>query len=171
MAHTNTPGQSNTSTADRLALRCSSNPPRRQDTERLRQFIHANFVNIYGTFDEAEDAWRRVIDYSPDDSAGNGLQRYYSLLAKTHLVRLYLKEAKYDLALYELSDLSNLDETEVEFRAFGLAGEAIVYAMQGERELFVDRVILVLPLRKHLQLHPDMLEQFEALARASFLGS
>ena len=51
------------------------------------------------------------------------------------------------------------------------AGEAIVYAMQGESELFVDRAIRVWPLRKHLQLHyPDMLEQLEALALAS-LGS
>ena len=135
------------------------------------QFMHAIVVDTEGTFDEAENAWRRVIDYPTDDSAGNGLQRYMSLLAKTHLVRLYLKEAKYDLALYELSDLSNLDETEVEFRTFGLAGEAIVYAMQGEDGLFVDRVILVWPLRKHLQLHPDILEQLEALARASFLGT
>ena len=74
------------------------------------QFWHACYVNT-------EDAWRSFIDYSPDDSAGNALQRYYSLRAKTQLVRLYLDEAQYDLALYELSDLSNLDETEVEFRA------------------------------------------------------
>jgi hypothetical protein len=118
-----------------------------------------------------EDAWRSFIDYHSDDSAGNGLQRYYSLLAKTHLVQLYLDEAKYDLALYELGDLSNLDETEVEFRAFGLAGEAIVYAMQGERELFVDRFILVWPMRKHLEMNPDMLEQLETLGRALLLGS
>jgi serine/threonine-protein kinase len=128
------------------------------------QYMRATIVNT-------EDAWRSVIDFSPDDSAENGKQRYYSLLAKTHLVRLYLKEAKYDLALNELSDLSNLDETEVEFRAFGFAGEAIVYAMQGERELFVDRVILVWPMRQHLQQYQDIVEQLEALARASFLGS
>ncbi len=116
-----------------------------------------------------EEAWRGIIDRAADDSGGNGLGQYMRLRAKEKLAGLYLDEAKYDLALSEFGDLANLDETEVEFRAVGLAGEAIVYAMQGERDLFVDRFLLVWPLRN--ELHPDMLDQLEALARASFLGS
>jgi serine/threonine-protein kinase len=114
-----------------------------------------------------EEAWRGIIDQAADGSEGNGLGQYMRLRAKEKLARLYLDEAKYDLALSEFGDLANLDETEDEFRAIGLAGEAIVYAMRGERDLFFDRFLLVWPLRS--ELDPDMLDQLVAVA--SLLGS
>ena len=47
--------------------------------------------------------------------------------------------------LHLLEDLANLPETEVAFRAFGLAGKCIVYSLMGEREQALEQFGLLTP--------------------------
>ncbi len=72
----------------------------------------------------SEDAWRSILQYYPQD-------RYFVLRAKQQLARMYLHdEARTGEALELFDELANLPDAEAELRAFGLAGQAIIYGLE-----------------------------------------
>jgi hypothetical protein len=70
--------------------------------------------------------------------------------AKQELARYYLQHNELDEA-YRLSDeLAHLDDSQPESRAFGLAGQSIVLAMQGKHEEAIKVLAQLGPLRQKL---------------------
>ena len=100
----------------------------RRDSAEL-QFRYAREVNT-------ERAYRSVWKYYPG-------QDYYVHAAKVHLAWLYLQPEFESLAraLALFDELAGLDdESEVRFRAEGLAGQAVVYHLRGEYERSLARL-------------------------------
>lgn len=72
-------------------------------------------------------AWRAVIEYFPESE--NRLIRNY---AKQHLATLYLTRDRYDDAQAIFDEFAGFGESEPEWRAFGLAGQAVVLHQRGD---------------------------------------
>lgn len=88
----------------------------------------ASLQYIYAARFDTEEAWRAVIQFFPD-------RENYVRRAKQQLARLYLFEQPHDAeALAVCRELAQLDPTEPELRAFGLAGEALVLWRQGKSD-------------------------------------
>lgn len=89
----------------------------------------------YAASAPSENAWQQVIAFPPPlDEKDLPIHQYHVLRARQKLARIYLNEGKYDLALDEFQVLTSQNATELEFRAFGMAGEAITYYFLKERE-------------------------------------
>jgi serine/threonine-protein kinase len=98
-------------------------------TARL-QFWHAAGVNTV-------EAWESVAKYHPPNA--NPTNRYYSLRAQQHLAYYYLNHNDLDKAWKLYVDLSQLED-EAEFRAIGIAGQAVVLDRRGELDLAAEKV-------------------------------
>ena len=72
-------------------------------------------------------AWQAVIEYFPESE--NRLIRNY---AKQHLATLYLTRDRYDEAQAIFDEFAGFGESEPEWRAFGLAGQAVVLHQRGD---------------------------------------
>jgi hypothetical protein len=92
---------------------------------------------------DSEDAWKSVSKYYPNNA-------YYSRRSEQQLARWYLEEDDYDRALMLFGRFSAMDEVEAQFRAFGLAGEAVVLAVQGKSQQSADKLADLWPLRSKL---------------------
>src|SRR5262249_20653271 len=68
-----------------------------------------------------------VVDFPPDNS--NFLFRRY---AKQHLATLYLAKRRYDEAQEIFNEFAEFGSADPQFRAFGLAGQAILLNLRGE---------------------------------------
>jgi hypothetical protein len=75
----------------------------------------------------AEAAWKSVAAYFPDDEE-------YTPRANQQLARYYLQHDRLDDALKMFEEFSDYDEVEKEYRAFGLAGECVVYFIEARQE-------------------------------------
>ena len=128
-------------------------------TDARSQFIYAALMNT-------EDAWRSVFDYFPPDEGNeSSRQRYYALRAKQQLARLFMQNGDWELALDPLSDLADLESTEAEFLAFGLAGQAMAFAQLDQLEDFADSLSAAFALREHLD--EQTRSQFDELWKES----
>jgi eukaryotic-like serine/threonine-protein kinase len=74
----------------------------------------------------AEAAWNSVADFYPEDDV-------YTPLAKQQLARYYLERDRYDDALKIYDWFAEDDEVD-QYRAFGLAGECVVYFVEATEE-------------------------------------
>jgi hypothetical protein len=76
---------------------------------------------------KTEDAWRAVIDYFPDPK-----DAYFANRARQELAMIYLQRGGAEQrALEYFNQLANLDAADdVEFKAIGLAGQAIVLSLE-----------------------------------------
>jgi serine/threonine-protein kinase len=90
---------------------------------------------------KTEEWFRSVEDYFPNDS-------YHVDLARRELVRLYLVNAQWDEALGVLAQLTQSDEAV--FRAYGLAGQCFVHAMQSDYSEAVEALAKLEPMRENL---------------------
>ena len=79
----------------------------------------------YASKYDTEEWWKSIKYYFKG-------KRYYVDRANQQLALLYLKEGRYEDAKKIFEDLSNLGNEELELRAFGLAGESVVYSEQGK---------------------------------------
>jgi len=125
------------------------------------QFFYAMQLNT-------ERAWQSVWEYFPE---GGGEQNtYYVRRAKQNLARFYLEPDHFDpdRALRIFDELARLDRTEQQFRAFGLAGQAIVFNLKGEYKKSADKASSALTFRDHLG--PAMRTELERIARANRLA-
>ena len=102
----------------------------------IEQLFYAAALNT-------EDAWLAVRQYHGDDD-------YYVRLANEQLGRLYLHAQDYTRALVVFTSLADLNNAEEEFRAFGLAGQCIVYSMRNEHAKSAQKLAELWPLRQHL---------------------
>jgi serine/threonine-protein kinase len=73
------------------------------------------------------EAWQAVVDFPPDNS--NVLFRRY---AKQHLATLYLAKRRFDEAQEIFNEFAEFGSADPQFRAFGLAGQAILLNLRGE---------------------------------------
>ena len=111
----------------------------------------ANAQYLYAVFTDTEEAWRSILEYFPPDGpAATEQQRYVANRGKCQLARWYTEHDQPQKALALLEQLEALNEAETEFRAYGLAGQAIIYAQQGDREKLKDKLSSALSLAEHL---------------------
>ena len=98
---------------------------------------------VYALMTDTEDAWRSVPEYFPQ-------QTYFARRAEQQLARLYLHEDDYPRALKLFEKFADMDDTEEDFRAFGLAGAAAVLTYQGHPRQAAEQLVELWPLRQHL---------------------
>jgi serine/threonine-protein kinase len=101
----------------------------------------------------SEEALRAVEMYFPGDS-------YHIRRAHQDLARLYLAQDRLDEAMLLLDELARLD-TDPEFRAFGLAGQAFVHARRREHDQALKALADLQPLALRLD------GQMSSLVRAT----
>ena len=90
------------------------------------------------------EAWlKSVKEYFPTNE-------YFVNRAKQELARYYLQHNRLDDAYHLFSELARLDDSQPENRAFGLAGQSIVLAMQGRHEEAIKVLAQLGPLRSKL---------------------
>jgi serine/threonine-protein kinase len=81
---------------------------------------------FYASLVKTIEAWQAVLEFYPQD-------RYFVNEARRELGMLYLHQASYDKARQQFDELARLrDNTDAEFRAFGLAGQAVVLYLTRE---------------------------------------
>ena len=100
--------------------------------------------------------YQAVWNYFPEDD-------YFSNRAKQQLARLYLDRGDLRAANRLFRDLANLEAAEVKLRAFGLAGQILVYEQRGENKSAAGLLAELLPLREHLDPSTD--KQIDAVRR------
>ncbi len=84
---------------------------------------------------DKERFWKAVGEYyPPQGGAGEKKARYYGRLADARLGELYLREQDWDAAEKIYLRLSEVEETEVRFRIFGLVGLTVVYYRQWDAD-------------------------------------
>jgi len=103
----------------------------------LAQYLYASTANT-------EESWLAVAEHWPNNP-------FYIRLANQQLARLYLLKKGDDDRAYQLFDeLANLDAVEKKFRAFGLAGKAVVLSHRGEHAASGAVLAELMPLRDQL---------------------
>ncbi len=129
--------------------------PAIEEMESARlQYFHASFLNT-------EQAWKSVEEFFPPEQ---DLQnKYYARLAKQRLAELYLRDDDLDQALVIFDELASLEQTETQFRTFGMAGQVIVYHRQGERGKVAELLPRIIDERGMLE--PEMRATIESIAR------
>ena len=115
-------------------------PPNALDVERK---ANAEAQYVYALMVDTEAAWKSVAAYHPDDRL-NGLR------AQQQLARLYLDDDDFPRAMTVFTDFANQPDTEKQFRAFGLAGQALVLALEGRHEESAAKLGDLWPLRQSL---------------------
>lgn len=98
------------------------------------------------------DAWRAVINNYPEET-------YYVRRAKQQIAWLHLLDDNYDDAQSLLEELTSLEGTEQELRAFGLAGEYWILTRQERYAEAAEVLKELLEIRDKLD-HPQMRELF-----------
>lgn len=108
-----------------------------QQENALRQWYYASEL---GT----EEAWQSVIEYFPE-------KQYMVFRAKQQLARIYLREARYDEAMRLFDEFAVLGEPESEMRAYGLAGQCGVLALEGKYRDSAAVLAQLWPIRHQLK--------------------
>jgi eukaryotic-like serine/threonine-protein kinase len=108
-----------------------------------------------------EEAWMSVERYFPQD--GSPQNQRYARLAKQRLGELYLRTDDLDRALEVYTELANLEPTEEQFRAYGMAGLLLVYQRQRDVQQVTRLLPRVMTSRQHLD--PELRGQVEEIAR------
>lgn len=126
--------------------------PRRESPEA--QFIYAAMVNN-------ESAWKSIADFFPPDESETN--KYYVRRAQQQLAQYYVEREEYDQALSQYGELASLDSTEEQFRAFGLAGESVVFSLLHDYEKSAQKVADVWPLLD--QLDSDTRDEVKRVRR------
>ncbi|MBX7072867.1 MAG: protein kinase [Pirellulales bacterium] len=114
--------------------------PTRSHVERRPNVIDQLF---YATALNTEEGWLAIHEYFPEED-------FYIRLADQQLARLYLQEGDYARAEPIFREFAGLDPAEESFRAFGLAGLAVVYSLEGDPRRSAEELTQLLPLAKHL---------------------
>ena len=125
------------------------------------QYFYALMLNT-------ERAWQSVWQLFPEEE--DQRNRYYAQLARLQLARYYLQPDvnNVEQAMEIFRQLVALDDTERQFRAYGLAGQATVYHL---RQQYRESAVRVARLRTTpelwRQLSPQAREEVERIGRAN----
>jgi len=91
-----------------------------EDDDQIQRHDTAEAQYIFALMLNNEAAWKSVPEYFPED-------QIYARRAKQHLAKIYLlQDYDYQRALTIFSEFAQMNDAEVQFKAFGLAGEAMV---------------------------------------------
>jgi serine/threonine-protein kinase len=114
-----------------------------EDPTAITKHATAEEQLIYATMLDSEAGWKSVGYYFPDDklNANRAMQG---------LALLYLREFDYERAKQIFDQFAAYNPAEVEFRAFGLAGQAIVLIHQGRLNEAAETLTKLWPERNHL---------------------
>jgi serine/threonine-protein kinase len=114
------------------------------DAAHVEQQGSARAQVLYASLLKSEDGWKAVLTHWPQD-------RYAVYEARRELGMLYLQQGKGPKAWDQFEILSDLrDGTEAEFRAVGLAGQAIVLTLDREYRQSNEKLAELFPLMDKL---------------------
>jgi tetratricopeptide (TPR) repeat protein len=115
-----------------------------EDDEAIVRHDTAEAQYIYALMLGTEAAWKSVPEYFPNDTT-------YSRRASESLALLYLQDHDYRKAMKVFDQFAALNDAEVQFKAFGLGGQAIVLNRQAKYEESAQKLAQLWPLRDKLQ--------------------
>jgi len=102
---------------------------------------------MYAMLADTEQGWKSVAIYFPENkNLGNR--------ANQQLARWYLAHDDYDQAMQLFGEFANMSSVEEQYRAFGLAGQAIVLSLQGRNQAAAEKLGELGEL--HNKLDPEM---------------
>ncbi|NIL98149.1 MAG: hypothetical protein GTO53_10030, partial [Planctomycetales bacterium] len=101
-----------------------------------RQYEYALLLN-------SEEGWYSVLEFYPAD-------RHHGRLARKQLAELYLSENRLFEALRVFQQLARAGEAEPGLRAYGLAGQYVVYTLEGLPDRAKSVLLQLWPLRERL---------------------
>ncbi len=108
----------------------------------------------YGTWAQSEEALLSVEKYFPleaDLAANERAVRQLNIRrAQQRLAELYLDRTDYEAAMPLFVELANVEQSAAPIRAFGLAGQAIVFWHRKDRARMEEKLDEVYPYRKQL---------------------
>lgn len=115
------------------------------DPRRTHVAAQDNVVDqlFYASALNTEDGWLSIEEYFPDEL-------FYVRLAEQQLARLYLHNRDYKRAEEIFAQFAALDDTEPNFKAFGLAGLCVIHSLENEPRQSADALSKLYPLRQHL---------------------
>ncbi|QDU95490.1 serine/threonine-protein kinase [Lignipirellula cremea] len=119
------------------------------DLPKIERQSNAQDQYYYATLIGTEEALLSVSRFFPPEA--NATNQYYSRRATQRLAELYLQADQTTAALQSFQVLARLSATEEEFRAYGLAGEAVVYDRLGKAEQVNEKLRELIPLRRRLE--------------------
>jgi predicted Ser/Thr protein kinase len=123
-----------------------TNIPRQATPEA--QFLYAELTSDPG---RAELAYRAVREYFP--------QAVFQVrAADQELAMIYLRRDDLKSALKLFESFADADDVDSEYKAFGLAGQSVVYSLQGRHQESVETLSELSPLRDRLAGQPQMQE-------------
>ena len=97
---------------------------------------------FYALQAKTEEAWQAVVDYFPEPK-----HEYFRQLAEKELALIYVTQPHAeDQALVLFDRLAGLSESDLELRAFGIAGQAVVYTLQQNYKTSRQKLADLLPL-------------------------
>jgi len=99
---------------------------------------------VYAVMLNTEDAWKSVPHYFPNDKT-------YSRRATQHLAMLYLQELDFENARKIFDQFALVSDVEQQYKAWGLAGQAIVLNRLGQYRESASKLALLWPLRDKLE--------------------
>jgi serine/threonine-protein kinase len=132
-----------------ITAQASDEQIRRYDTA-AQQYFHAMML-------DSEGAWKSVGEYFPNEEQ-------YTLPAKQGLARLYLRELDFEPALVIFDEFAQMSNVETQYKAFGLAGQAVVLNRLGEYRESAAKLAELFPFLSTAQLDSDM----SALVRITY---
>jgi len=100
-------------------------PPAASGAER-KSTIAAQYMYAM-TLKDSIDAWQAVANYSSDPA-----DRLFRNYGEQHLATLYLAKRRYDEAQAIFDRFAGFGNSEPQFRAFGLAGQAVLLNLKGD---------------------------------------
>jgi serine/threonine protein kinase len=118
--------------------------PSAEDDETIPRQDTAEAQWLYAFIRNTEAGWKSVPFYFPDDKS-------YSRRAKQSLALLYLQDYDYKRAMEIFDEFAQYNDAEVQFKVFGLAGQAIVLNRRREYGESAEKLVLLWPLRDKLE--------------------
>ena len=107
-------------------------PEEAQEPVRIEKQKTVDEQYRHGYAYDSEQGWKAVADNFPAkpgmDNRERHKRQYFARRAEQRLAELFLNNDEFDRALAAFTKLSELEDTELEFRAFGLVGQAIVHS-------------------------------------------
>jgi serine/threonine-protein kinase len=117
--------------------------PMHEDAEIIQRQDNAEAQFVYALMLGTEAGWKSIGEYFPDD-------RTFALRAEQHLARLYLEKFELDRAMKIFDSFAGVNDAEVQYKAFGLAGRAMVLNRQGKKSQLAATLGELYPIRDKL---------------------
>jgi eukaryotic-like serine/threonine-protein kinase len=121
--------------------------PMSEAAEVIQRQENAEAQFVYALMLGSEAGWTSVGEYFPDDKDKN-----FALRAEQHLARLYLEKFELDRAMKIFDAFARMNDAEVQYKAFGLAGRAMVLNRQGKKAQLAATLGELYPIRDKLDL-------------------